>query len=94
MVRGVVGLITERTGLILWLNHLKAVKVLEKYGTIHYVSKKMKYAVLYINKDRLEQTTKQLQGLNFIQKVERSFRNEIRTEYNSKDMDETSLYTV
>lgn len=84
--------IIERTGLILWLNHLKGIKTLEKYGTIHYVSRKMKYAVIYVNRDRMEQTIKQLNHLNFIQRVEPSFRNEIKTEYSKENPEFTNMY--
>lgn len=40
--------IKQREGLIVFLYHLKNSRQLRKYGTIHYVSKKMKYVVLYV----------------------------------------------
>ncbi|MBD2862613.1 MULTISPECIES: YlbG family protein [Paenibacillus] len=83
----------QRTGLILWVSDLKQTKHLEKYGSIHYISKRMHYVVLYVNADKAEETTKAVQKLSFVKKVERSYRNEIRTEYNSNVPDKAKLYT-
>lgn len=82
-----------RTGLILWVSDLKHTKHLEKFGTIHYVSKRMHYVVLYVNADKAEEATKAIQKLSFVKKIERSYRNEIRTEYNSNVPDKAKLYT-
>lgn len=83
-----------RTGLIIWTHHLKGVKHLERYGNIHYVSRKLKYVVMYINEDQTAQTIKQLEQLNFVKSVEYSYRNQIRTEYNSKHEDKTHYYSL
>ena len=83
-----------RTGLIIWTHHLKAVKMLERYGNVHYVSKKMKYVVMYVNKDQALQTVKQLEQLNFVKSVEYSYRNKIKTEYNSEVEDKTHFYSI
>jgi uncharacterized protein YlbG (UPF0298 family) len=85
-------MIPERCGLIVWLHHLKAIKVLERFGTLHYVSRRMKYAVLYVNRDQLEQTINDLTQLNFVKKIEKSYRHEIKTEYNSEIPDKTRFY--
>lgn len=84
---------TERTGLIVWVNDVKPAKNLERFGSIHYISKKMQYVVLYIHTDKLEDTLKGLGRLPYVKKVERSYRNEIKTEYNSNIPDRTRFYT-
>lgn len=84
----------ERLGLILWVSDMKAVKTLERFGTIHYASKKMHYVVMYVNADGLEDTTKSLQKLSFIKKIERSYRTEIKTDYNSNVPDQAQIYSV
>ncbi|WP_438446738.1 YlbG family protein [Gorillibacterium sp. sgz5001074] len=86
-------MITERTGLIVWLNDVKPAKNLERFGSIHYISKKMQYVVLYTFTEKLEETLKGLQRLPYVKKVEQSFRNEIKTEYNSNIPDRTRFYT-
>lgn len=86
---------TERSGIIVWVNDLKAAaKQLEKYGNVHFLSKKLHYAAMYVHTSRLEETVKQLQKLPFVKKVERSYRNEIKTEYNSNVPDKTRFYTL
>lgn len=84
---------TERTGLIVWVNDLKPAKNLDRYGTLHYISKKMHYAVLYTHAERAEETIRNLQRLPYVKKVERSYRSEIKTEYNSNIPDRTRFYT-
>ncbi|MDF2670914.1 MAG: hypothetical protein K0R67_3220 [Paenibacillus sp.] len=83
----------ERTGLIIWVNDLKSVKHLERFGSIHYASKRMHYVVIYMNADKAEEATKAIQKYPFVKKVERSMRNEIPTEYNSNVPDKSKLYT-
>lgn len=81
-------MITERTGLIVWLNDTKPAKNLERFGSIHYISKKMSYVVLYTYTDKLDDTLRGLQRLPYVKKVERSYRNEIKTEYTSNIPDQ------
>lgn len=83
----------ERTGLIVWVSDAKQARGLEKYGTVHYISKRMKYAVLYINAERYEDTSKNLSRLPYVKRVERSLRNEIKTEYSKTTEDKTHFYT-
>lgn len=84
---------TDRTGIIIWVNDVKAAKNLERYGTVHYISKKMHYVVMYVHSDRYEETVKNVQRLPYVKKIEKSFRNEIKTEYNSNVPDTTTFYT-
>lgn len=74
----------ERTGYIIWVSDIKAARNLEKYGNVHYISRRMHYVVIYMNADRAEDTVKNIRRLSYVRKVERSFRNEIRTEYNDE----------
>ncbi len=83
----------ERTGLIVWVNDLKSIKHLEKFGSVHYISKRMHYVVIYMNAEKAEEATKAIQKYPFVKKVERSMRSEIRTEYSSNVPDKTKLYT-
>ncbi|MBO9609110.1 MAG: YlbG family protein [Paenibacillaceae bacterium] len=87
-------MLTERTGLIVWVNDLKPAKNLERFGTIHYISKKMHYVVLYIHAAKLEETLKHMQRLPYVKKVEPSYRNEIKTEYSSNVPDKTRFYSL
>ncbi|CAM2821674.1 YlbG family protein [Paenibacillus sediminis] len=81
----------ERTGFIIWVSDLKAAKNLEKYGTVHYISRRMHYVVMYVNADRAEDTMRNVRKLSYVRKIERSYRNEIKTEYSKNNPDLTVL---
>ena len=74
----------ERQSLIVWLHSLKQVKTLRKTGNLHYVSRKLKYAVLYVNMDEIEAVSEKLSSYAFVKKVELSQKPFITTEFESK----------
>lgn len=80
--------------MIIWVNHLRGVKALERIGNVHYVSKKLKYVVMYVAKERYEEAIRSLEKLNFVRHIERSYRNEIKTEYNNEVSDEKRFYSI
>lgn len=82
-----------RTGAIVWLSDVKSSRGLEKYGSLHYVSRKMRYAVLYMDADRFDDISRTLTRLPYVKRVERSLRHEIRTEYSKDAADKTRFYT-
>lgn len=69
--------VNERQGLIVWVYSLKHMKTLKRQGMIHYVSKKMKYVVLYVNRADIDAIEKKLNSFHFVRQVERSHRPEI-----------------
>lgn len=84
----------ERTGYIIWVSDLKAARTLDKYGTVHYMSRKMHYVVMYMNSERSEEVVRNIQRLPFVKRIERSFRNEIKTEYSKDVPDKTRFYSI
>lgn len=60
----------KRTKLIIWLYSLKQVNKLKHYGLIHYVSKKMKYVVMYVDQEKTSEVTEKLSKLAFIRGIE------------------------
>lgn len=87
-------MIPERSGLIVWISDIKSSRVLERYGTIHYVSKKMHYVLVYVDADKERKVVQEIQKLPFVKKIEKSLRNEIKTEYTSDIPDKTRFYTI
>lgn len=87
-------MLPERTGYIVWVSDLKAARSLEKYGTVHYMSRRMHYVVMYFNADRSEETIRLIERLPYVRKVERSYRNEIKTEYSKDHEDKTRTYSI
>jgi len=62
----------KRTGLVVWLHSTKPVKRLMKFGYLHYVSNRMKYALLYVDTDKVEQTMKRLNKENYVKNAEQT----------------------
>jgi uncharacterized protein YlbG (UPF0298 family) len=74
-------MVANRVGLAVWIYSLKQVKQLKRFGNVHYVSKKMKYVILYCNEERVDETINKLRSLNFVKDVSMSMRPWIKTEY-------------
>jgi len=84
-------MLIDRCGIIIWVNDLKAARNLDRFGTVHFISKRMQYVVMYVHANVLDETIQNLERLSYVKMVERSFRTEIRTEYNSNMPDKTKL---
>ncbi|PGT78153.1 YlbG family protein [Bacillus sp. AFS040349] len=74
----------KRQGIVVWLHTLKQLKMLRKFGNVHYVSKKLKYVVLYCNMDVTEQTIQKLSSYSFVKHVEPSYKPFLKLEFESK----------
>ena len=83
-----------RQGIIAYLHTLKQVKMLRRFGNIHYVSKKMKYVVLYTNMDEVEAVVAKLKNYSFVKKVEVSQKPFIKTEYENSKPDKAKEYDL
>lgn len=77
-------MIGNRAGLIIWLHQLKQARLLRKYGHVHYVSKRMKYAVLYCDAEKIDSITAALQGLRAVKRVDKSHLQDLKTTYEKK----------
>lgn len=82
----------ERQGLIVYVNQLKTAKSLRKFGHVHYISRKMKYVVLYCNRDEIELTINKIQRLPFVKDVVESFRPFLKTEFENAKPDKAKEY--
>ncbi|MEO3947551.1 YlbG family protein [Gorillibacterium sp. CAU 1737] len=85
---------TDRSGLIVWVNDIRPAKNLEKYGTVHYISKRMNYVAMYVHTEKLEEATRLIQRLPYVKKIEKSMRKEIKTEYDKNMPDKTRFYSL
>lgn len=84
----------ERIGLIVWTRDLKHARSFEKYGNVHYFSRKMQYVVLYVNASEEQQIRTQLEKMHSVLRVERSLRGEIPTEFSNSFADKTRTYSI
>ncbi len=73
--------ITQRQGLVVWVYSLKQIKALRHYGTVMYVSRRMKYVYLYLDAKDVEATIGKLTKLRFVKSVEVSHRPELATSF-------------
>lgn len=73
--------IQKRRGLIIWVYSLKQLKQLKRLGVIHYVSRKMKYIVMYVNEEDVEKTVERIENFHFVRKVELSFRPDVEMNF-------------
>ena len=83
---------TERQGIIVYVHQLKHAKSLRKYGHVHYISRKLKYVVMYCNQEDVEAITNKLQRLPFVQDVVVSFRPFLKTEFENAKPDKAKEY--
>lgn len=82
----------ERQGLIVYVNQLKHAKSLRKYGHVHFISKRLKYVVMYCNRDEIESVINKVQRLPFVKDVVESFRPFVKTEYENSKPDKAKEY--
>lgn len=82
----------NRQGLIVWFQHMKNIKQIKRHGHLIYVSKEKKYAVLYVNKEELEEKERKLNSMPFISRVDLSHKPEIRTEFENAKVDKAKEY--
>lgn len=68
---------TKRQGLIVYLNNVSNQYKLRRYGDIVYFSKKMDYCILYVNQKEAEEIIKNLNALDFVDRVEKSSSDKI-----------------
>ncbi|QGH34407.1 DUF2129 domain-containing protein [Gracilibacillus salitolerans] len=85
-------MLVKRQGLIIWFHQMKHVKHIKKYGHMIHVSKKLKYAMIYVDQNKLNDTYHSLIKLPFVTKVEPSYKPFIKTDFESKVIDEEKEY--
>ncbi|WP_125703189.1 YlbG family protein [Lacticaseibacillus daqingensis] len=73
--------ITKRQGLVVWVYSLKQIKALRHYGSVLYVSKRMKYVYLYLDADQIPAAVAKLTKLRFVKAVEPSAQPLLETTY-------------
>ncbi|MBR3119408.1 DUF2129 domain-containing protein [Oceanobacillus profundus] len=83
---------TNRQGIVVWFQHMKNIKQLKRYGNLVYASKRLKYAVIYINQDEMEKVEAKILKQPFVSKIERSYKPFVRTDYENAKPDKAKQY--
>jgi uncharacterized protein YlbG (UPF0298 family) len=63
---------------------LRQVRNLRRYGTVLYISKRMKYALVYLNEADFDQNSEKIERLHFVRKIEKSYRPDIEMNFAEK----------
>jgi uncharacterized protein YlbG (UPF0298 family) len=82
----------QRQGIIVWLYSLKQAKMLRKFGNVHFVSKRLKYVVLYCDLEDVDSIMNKIESYSFVKKVEPSFKPFLKTEYENSRPDKAKEY--
>lgn len=82
----------KRLGVAIWLKHPRMAKNLRKYGSIHYISKRLNYVSMYVDAAEINEVIRVMERLPFVTRVERSHRHEIPVEYNNAKPDKAKEY--
>lgn len=64
--------LVSRISLILYLNNMKQVRHLRKYGHLVHVNHERQYVVLYIDNHKVDQRVTQLMKLKYVEDIDGS----------------------
>ncbi|MBU8877696.1 YlbG family protein [Bacillus sp. FJAT-29790] len=82
----------QRQGIVVWLYSLKQAKMLRRFGNVHYVSKRLKYVVLYCDLVETEELIEKINSYSFVKKVEPSYKPFLKTEFENSKPDKAKEY--
>lgn len=83
--------IQPTTGLIVYLHSIRHARNLKSYGRLYYVSKRMRYGLIYVNQADEEEITKKLASQSYVKQVVPSYLNELVQEVEGKtELDDDS----
>ncbi len=69
--------IVDRQEIVVHLYSTRNTRPLQHYGNVHYVSRRMKYAIVYINKQISDRIIDEIEKIDFVKSVSLSPRKEI-----------------
>ncbi|MBU5595559.1 DUF2129 domain-containing protein [Amphibacillus sp. MSJ-3] len=83
---------TKRQGLIVWFQHMKNIKQIKRHGHLISVSRKLRYALIYVDQDQVEDKVLKLERLPFVSKVDLSYKPFVKQEFDGAKIDEAKEY--
>lgn len=82
----------KRQGLIVWFQHKRNIKQIKRFGHLIYVSKRMRYAVIYVDQEEVEEIEQSMDKLSYVIKVDRSYKPFIKMDYENAIPDKAKIY--
>lgn len=67
----------DRQEIVVYLYSTRNTRQLQQYGHVQYVSRRMKYAIVYVNKQVSDRLIEEIEQIDFVKSVELSPRKEI-----------------
>ncbi len=74
----------KRRGLVVWVYSLRQLKNLRRFGFVHYVSRRMKYVLMYVDEEAVEESLQKINRLHFVRHVDISYRPDIEMNFAEK----------
>lgn len=82
----------KRQGMIVWFQNRRNIKQIKRFGHLIYTSKKLKYALIYVDQEKVDNIEAKLKKLPYIIKTSRSEIPFIRTNYEKVALDKDDKY--
>lgn len=82
----------KRQGIFVWFQHRKNIKHIRRYGNLLYVSKRLRYAVVYVDQIDVDTIVADLSKLSFITKVDVSYKPFLKIDFDNALPDEAKVY--
>jgi uncharacterized protein YlbG (UPF0298 family) len=73
--------IQKRRLLVVYLYSLKPMKNLKRFGVVIYVSRKMNYALIYMNEEEIEEAEKKINKFHFVRYTQISYRPDVKMNF-------------
>jgi uncharacterized protein YlbG (UPF0298 family) len=73
--------VTPQQAVYVFYRSYKQVRELNKIAEVRYTSRKMRYALMYVNSDELDATLEKLQGLHFVKEIKVSEIDDVKKEF-------------
>ncbi|CAH0418236.1 YlbG family protein [Periweissella ghanensis] len=76
-----------RRSLIVYMRNLRQVRNLRRYGNVEYVSRRMRYVVLYMNDDKILMNQDKIEQLGFVLRTQISVRPDLNVNLQADNED-------
>lgn len=73
--------INRRRLIAIYYYNPRLLKNLKRFGEVFYTSKKLKYALMYVDEEKIDEIIPQIKKLHFVRDVEKSFRPDIEMNF-------------
>lgn len=77
----------SRRSLIVYMRNLRQVRNLRRYGNVEYVSRRMRYVVLYMNDDKILMNQDKIEQLGFVLRTQISVRPDLNVNLQADNED-------